>query len=264
MSLWRRRQLFEFQDQPWFPDVLREGQVEILSLATERSGLAQALAPAFADFVAQAGPGPILDLCSGGGGPVVALLQALANGGHVVPPVVLSDLFPKIDAWRALCARLPAGLDVDFVPRPVDATRLGSDLDARAVTIVNGLHHFPQEKVHAIIAQVAARGAALFVSEGFPRSVLRASALVPALGLSWLENPFRCAARGPQKALWSFGLPVLTVTGLWDWLASALRIHEPAELLATARSAAPHHRWSGGEAPFAGWGQAIYLAGLPR
>jgi hypothetical protein len=262
VSLWRRRQLFEFQDQPWFPDVIREGQVEVLSRATRSSGLADALVPAFADLVDETRPRAILDLCSGGGGPVVALLEAVAASGRRPPPVLLSDLYPNPAAWGRLRDRWPER--VDFVTEPVDATQLPASVDAELVTIVNALHHFPMDTVEAIIDQVTGRGASLFAAEGFPRSLLRAAAMWPALGIAWARNPFSCPHGGRAKALWSFGVPVLTVTGMWDWFASALRIHEPDELLAVARRIAPQYRWSTGAGWYPPWGKAWHLSGTPR
>ena len=262
MSWWKRRQLFEFQDQRWFPDVIREGQVEILSAATRSSGLARALVPAFAETVEQIRPERILDLCSGAGGPVVALTEALEASGRRAPEVLLSDLYPNLDAWQRLRARTPTRVQLE--PRPVDATALPPHLDAELITIVNALHHFPPTTVHAIIEQITSRGAALFAAEGFPRSVLRAAAMLPALGLAWARNPWICQRGGPTKALCSFAVPVLTATGMWDWFASAMRIHEPADLLEAARRAAPSYRWRCGSAPYPPWGKAVYLTGAPR
>ncbi|MBI4705050.1 MAG: hypothetical protein HY744_28420 [Deltaproteobacteria bacterium] len=93
----KRRQLFEFQDQPWFPDLVREGQVEILSLATRFSGLSAALASAFDRAVQDAGGGPVLDLCSGGGGPVVQLAHELARRG----PAAAVPWRSSRRSWRA-------------------------------------------------------------------------------------------------------------------------------------------------------------------
>lgn len=258
----KRRQLFEFQDQPWFPDLVREGQVEILSMATRESGLARAVTPAFSRLIETVGPEAVLDLCSGAGGPVVHLLEALAESGATVPPVLLSDLYPNVPAWERLRARWPER--VDFVPRPVDATRIPADLDGHVVTIINGLHHFPLETAHTILGEVTRRGSALFVVEGFPRSFWRSSAMAPTLGMGLLKNPLRCERGGLAKALLSFALPLLTVTGLWDWFASTLRIHEPAELIRAARLIGPDYDWEHGAAWYPPWGKALYLSGIPR
>ncbi len=257
----KRRQLFEFQDEPWFPSVAREGLVEILSLGIRYSGLARALAPAFARVVERVDEPRVLDLCSGAGGPVVLLLEALAARGEPLPRVLLSDLYPNVAAWTRLREQWPD--HVDFVAEPVDATRIPSELPGGVVTIVNGLHHFPLSVAREVIAEVARRRAALFVAECFPRDLLRGAAFLPAAGLGFLVNPWVCERHGLLKAALSVPLPLLAATGLWDWLASVMRIHEPAELAVVAREVAPDYRWETGSAAFAPLGKAVYLVGLP-
>ncbi|MBI4705051.1 MAG: hypothetical protein HY744_28425 [Deltaproteobacteria bacterium] len=131
------------------------------------------------------------------------------------------------------------------------------------MTIVNGLHHFPLPRVRAVIEQVTARGAALFVAEGFTRSFWRASALGPAIGLGWAANPLLCQRGGLVKALLSGPMPLLTATGLWDWIASAMRIHEGAEIVALGRAVAPGYRWEHGVVGYPPWGRAVWVRGLP-
>lgn len=261
----KRRQLFEFQDEPWFPDLVREGQIEILSLAHRISGFASALGPAFAAGLERTG-GPILDLCSGAGSQVTLLLAALLQQGgrQGLPKVLLSDLYPKLPAWRRLKAKWPDHLD--FVPQPVDATNLPTlGLDARVVTIINALHHFPLATVRAIMASVIRRGAAMFIAEAFPRSFLRSSVYLLPLAVGVAQNPFVCERHGLAKALLSLPpLPLLTVTGIWDWFASTLRIHEPEELLAVARSLSAGYEWHPGAVAFPPWGKAVYLWGFPH
>ncbi len=258
----KRRQLFEFQDKPWFPDLIREGQIEILSHANRISGFASAFAAAFAEGFVRT-QGPILDICSGAGGPVTLMLDALARQGAELPRVLLSDLYPKIPAWRRLRAQWPDHLD--FVPHPVDATDLPPDLDGQVVTIVNGLHHFPIELVRAIIASVIRRGSAMFIAEAFPRSFLRSSVYLLPLGMAMVQNPFICERHGLAKALLSLPpLPLLSATGVWDWFASTLRIHEPEELSAVARPLSADYEWLPGAAEFPPWGKAVYLWGFPK
>jgi hypothetical protein len=256
----KRRQLFEFEDLPWFPAVIREAQIETLNRANRIVGFNRALAPILSRAIAAAGCGEILDLCSGGGSPVLGAMAALVEAGHAPPRVTLSDLYPHPEAWTRLAG--PWNGRVRFAAEPVDATNL-PDLHGCLVTIFNALHHFPPATVRAFFAEIARRGSALLVVEAFPRSLLRASVYLPALAASVVVNPFLCQRRGLLKALLTLPLPALPLTGLWDWLVSALRIHEPPELLAIARETAPHYRWEIGETPYGWWGRAGHLLGRP-
>ena len=74
-----RLQLFELEDQPWLPHLLRCRITDYLAAITERTRPYAAVLPALTASVAQA-PDPLIrDFCSGGGGPWPALLPALAS-----------------------------------------------------------------------------------------------------------------------------------------------------------------------------------------
>ncbi len=257
-SLMRRRQLFEFHDFPWYPEVLREAQTEILDLANHYTGFAEAISEPFAETLEETGVRTVLDLCSGAGGPVVQLQRALADQGVDVPKVLLSDRYPNVEVFRRVRAENP-GL-IDFVPHAVDATKVSPKLDGELITIINALHHFPPEVVWAILGNAVERGASIFVAEAFPRNIFRASAYVPAL----LHAVPIALVRSRHRRLLKLvaACTVLPFLGAWDWLASALRIHEPRELISTAEELAPHYRWRHGTVPFKPWGRAVYLVGV--
>ena len=153
---------------------------------------------------------------------------------------------------------------VDFVEGSVDATDIPSDIDGDMVTVVTALHHFPPSMVEGIISEVARRGSSLFVAEGFPRDLLRASAYIPALVAGASVNPFVCERRRVGKMLITYAFPVLAATGMWDWLVSALRVYQPDELIEMGRRVAPGYRWTKGEASIMTWGRATYVFGRPR
>jgi hypothetical protein len=133
------------------------------------------------------------------------------------------------------------------------------------VTIINALHHFPLATVRAIMASVIRRGAAMFIAEAFPRSFWRSSVYLLPLAVGAAQNPFVCERHRLAKALLSLPpLPLLTVTGIWDWFASTLRIHEPEELVAVASSLSADYEWHPGAVAFPPWGQAVYLWGFPQ
>jgi SAM-dependent methyltransferase len=254
----KRRQLIEFHDEPWYPEPLRELQREVLDRANRTTGFNEAMATPLAEVLRDTGARQVLDLCSGAGGPVALVVASLAARGVEPPRVLLSDLFPDVEAWARLRAEHTGWLD--FVEYPVDATRIPDDVGGELLTVVNALHHFPPIAVRAVLAEAARRRASIFVAEGFPRSVLRATAYLPSLLAAVPAALHR--TRGRRLAKLVLGLTVMPVTGGWDWLASALRIHEPEELIELAREVAPGYRWRHGAVPFPPWGRAVYLAGL--
>ena len=248
-------------DEPWFPDVLREGLVEVLSLANKSSGFCDALAPVFARLIDDMNANTVLDLCSGAGGPIEGLLQTLTAQGHELPQVLLSDLYPKVEVWKRIEKKW--GGKLSFVEHPVDATTIDDELRAEVVTVINALHHFPLELVRAMFAEVVRRNSAIFVGEAFGRSLYRGTAYWGPLVLGAARNPFVCERNRLLKAALFGPFPLMAPIGLWDWFASVVRIHEPDELVALGQEVGPHYSWEKGAVPFGSWGQATYVCGVP-
>src|SRR5262245_15211864 len=118
----RRQHLFEFQDLPWFPAILRDTITDLLGMTIELAHLYDSALPQLADALRITGEHTILDLCSGGGGPLPRLRRRLAHDHDLAIEVRLSDLYPNVDAFERIAAS--GGGGVTFEPRPVDATRV--------------------------------------------------------------------------------------------------------------------------------------------
>src|SRR5262245_45599 len=137
-----RVQLFEFNDAPWAPAVLRDTIVDTLSQTLEWGRVLGELVEPFEAFLAAGGVREVLDLGAGAGGPARILASEIARSGRTPPRFVLTDLHPREDAWAALHAAHPEA--IDFVAEPVDATRIPARIGAgKARMIINAFHHFP-------------------------------------------------------------------------------------------------------------------------
>src|SRR5450432_2047974 len=92
-----RVQLFEFEDLPWFPQVVRECMTDFLSFLGQRgksvyASFAQRLVLA----VNATGDDTILDLCSGGGGPAITIAALMREQTARPLRVLLTDLYPNL------------------------------------------------------------------------------------------------------------------------------------------------------------------------
>ncbi|MBC8072867.1 MAG: class I SAM-dependent methyltransferase, partial [Deltaproteobacteria bacterium] len=95
-----RVHLFELEDQPWFPAVLRDAATAYLDTAARVTGQIQRLLPKLREAIERSGSRELLDLCSGSGGPASQVVAALAAEGTEVR-AELTDLYPN----RAALAR---------------------------------------------------------------------------------------------------------------------------------------------------------------
>src|SRR5436190_14953610 len=113
----RRHHLFELEDQPWFPATVRDLATDYLQFIQTQFRLDRAMAPLIRRALQESGATRIVDLCSGGSGPLLLLVKDLAAAGVPVR-ATLTDLFPNAPAFEKI-AGASGGL-IDFEPEPVD------------------------------------------------------------------------------------------------------------------------------------------------
>jgi hypothetical protein len=257
----RRVHAFEFNDLSACPSVVRESIVETLGLGFRWGRVLDGVGPLFVDFCARARCASVLDLCSGSGEPVAILLDALARRGLPPPRFLLSDLYPDFAAMRRVAGRYPGIVEVAL--EPVDACDVPAHHDRPARSIVNALHHLPPPVAARLIADTVAKRRALFVVEGFPRSLRRMAATLPALLVAGAVNPLLAPRDRALKLLCTWATPVVAATGMWDAVVSALRMHSEAELRAMT-AGARGYEWEYHEVPFSPGGRATVFWGVPR
>ncbi|MBI5546850.1 MAG: class I SAM-dependent methyltransferase [Deltaproteobacteria bacterium] len=224
-----RLQLFELNDSAWAPRPLRDMLIETLGRMLAWGHILDGLTEPFERFLEEAGTREVLDLGSGSGEPACILARALLRAGRQPPHVVLSDLHPRHDLWESAHRGLPEA--IDFVPTPVDATRIPAELARdRACTLINVLHHFPPERAGAVLRDAACRGRGLFVAESFERAPWRfASFALPGLA-ALAASPFLTRRERLAKATISLLTPLGLAASVWDGLVSTLRVHEIDDL----------------------------------
>ena len=76
-----RIHLFELEDQPWFPSVIRDLATDYLHFMETLMAAHRPMVPLLADALRSSGATTVVDLCAGGGGPVVAIREELARAG---------------------------------------------------------------------------------------------------------------------------------------------------------------------------------------
>lgn len=262
-----RLHLFEFNDAPWAPAALREGIIESLSLTLERGRLLDGLVEPFTDFLHEAGAGRpldelvVLDLGSGAGGPAKVLLGALAGRGRR-PKLLLTDLHPRVEAWKEVEAAFPG--QVSSVADPVDATAVPEALGkGRPRVIINVLHHFPPSVVARVFEDAVRSGESIFIAEGFGRDPRGFAAFAPAGIPTLLTSPLR-GQRRLEKAFYFWATPLGFAASVWDGLVSTLRIHTEADLRAMVAPLGDGYDWRFGWYPLGGWSRGYYWQGVPR
>ncbi len=212
----------------------------------ERTGQSGNLLPVIESALERSGERTILDLCSGGGGPIVEIARMLREAGCDVS-VTLTDFFPSDAARSGLEAAAEAG--TRYEGTPVDATAVPADRPGLR-TLFNSFHHFRPPDAARILASAVESGRPIAVVEVMQRKLPTTLGMLLAPIFVFLSVPFLRPFR-PTWLVFTYLIPVIPLFVLWDGFVSTLRIYDREELLDLARRADPDARfdWEVTEVP---------------
>jgi len=242
-----RLHLFEFNDQPWLPEVLRRAETDYLRTIIELTKPFAPLAPKLAELAERHGD-KVVDLASGGAGPWRTLRTQIARPLELT----MTDLFPNERAYRA------AGLS--FERQPVDAKAVPPHLSGIR-TMFDALHHHRPAEARAVLADAHRARAPIVIGEATNRRVL---VILPTLLLLPLFILFITPLIRPVSGwqlLLTYLIPIVPLLILWDGVVSCLRTYRPAELLELTKGL-DGYRWEANELKKGG-SFVTYLVGEP-
>lgn len=259
----RRFHLFEFEDQTWFPRPLRDGVTDFLQFAVSSADLYKPIAAKLNAAIVKTKAARVIDLCAGGGGPWQELqvhVNAVRDGQvHVV----LTDAFPNV-AKMAQFAATSAGR-LSAVSEPVSALDVAPTLLGFR-TLFSAFHHFDRPTAKAIIADAVSKRCGIAVAESTQRHALMLAymLLTPFLVLVATPKirPFRWS-----RLIWTYLLPLIPLTVMFDGLVSCLRTYSPRELQDLVREVPDHesYDWEIGVERMRGLPVGVtYLFGTPQ
>lgn len=258
----KRLHLFEFEDLPFFPALLRDMMTDLLGMTIELARLYQPVVPLLARALQTTGEGAILDMCSGGGGPLPSLRRRLAKDYGLAVQVRLSDFYPNQGAFARIAAREGSG--ITFVPTPVDAMQVPPELPGFR-TMFSCLHHFKPAQAEAILRDAWLRGRGIGVFEVTDRSLAGlAQVMMAPLSILFL-TPLLRPLRFSRLAL-TYAVPIVPALFMFDGFVSNLRTYTQDELRAMTRSLQrDDYHWEIGQVrhPLLPT-KVTYLLGLPQ
>jgi hypothetical protein len=156
----KRLDLFEFEDQSWFPRFMRDAATTYLQFISHKLRVHEAMTAMLEELAEHCGCNRVVDLCSGGTGPVVDIAESLYKRNRDFR-VVLTDKFPNLPAFRRAQAN---HLEfIEFESGSIDALNVPPTLTG-VRTLFNAFHHFQPEFAKRILANAveARQGIAIF------------------------------------------------------------------------------------------------------
>jgi hypothetical protein len=203
----------------------------------------------------------VIDLCSGGGGPMENMLHHLRKQGLPVT-VILTDKFPSLKTFRYLQHK--TGGRIHFHPSPVDAMNVPRSLTGIR-TIFSGFHHFDESVSVKVLKDAVDARQPIAVFDGGDRNLLIIAGILLHPVLLLVFTPFMKPFRW-KRLLFTYLIPVIPFCVVWDGIVSIWRLYDSAGLWKTASLADPSgiFNWSQGKKKNR-WGMNItYLLGWPK
>jgi hypothetical protein len=218
----KRINTFELEDQPWFPASFRNLMMETLQVSLTFWEIYRPVVPLLKRVMEHMQATQVIDLCSGGAGPWVQLVEP-----DWPTSVTLTDKYPNVEAFQQMAAQ--AGGQIDYVTDPVDATHVPSRL--RGVrTMFTAFHHFSPPAAAAILQDVVDQESAICIFEIVerrPRNLFFVPLLTfPAM---YLLTP-SVKKLTFEKLFWTYVVPAVPLLGAWDAFASNVRAYSPRDL----------------------------------
>jgi hypothetical protein len=256
-----RLHLFELEDQSWFPAIIRDAGTAFLEFASKRARHGETIAPLLSDALRRAGSDRIVDLCSGGSGPLPVALSAINEFHEGSVTAVLTDLYPNKNAFLKITEAHPA---ITAKIESVDAMAVPKEWTGMR-TLFNGFHHFRPDHAQRILQNAVDDGVPIAVFEVVARHPLAMLWMVFAPLTVWLGLPFLRPFRWGWIPL-TYLVPIIPLFIGWDGFVSCLRCYSQNELRAlTETISSPNYDWEVGQfkmpgVPFKG----SFVIGTPK
>jgi hypothetical protein len=257
----KRFHIFEWEDQPWFPDVLRRNMTDYLRFMITKLGIYDPVIPLLREMLEKTNQTQILDLCSGAGGGLETIQEKLSAEMGTAIPVTLTDKFPNLEAWQQLQTETKNA--IQFIGKSIDAMNVPENLPGIR-TIFSSFHHFKPEQAQTILQDAVNKKQAIGIFEGSGKQyheLLLTSLFFPPLmfAITPFIKPFKLS-----RLFFTYIIPAIPLFTLWDGTVSVLRMYTPKMLSEmTKKLDAPHYVWKTGYAKHWSGAKVIYLVGYP-
>ncbi len=257
----RRVHLFEFHDLPWYPNVWRNMLTDVMAFFAVKFKVYRPIAPKLKAALEKLRCGRIVDLCSGAGGPALALLDELGQVDGRPIECTLTDKYPNVALFRHLGAAHPGR--ISFCEDAVDATAVPEELEGFR-TLFTSFHHFDVDAARAILRDAVCKRQGIGVFEYSERNFwIWAPALLFGWAFVWLATPFMRPFRW-HRLLWNYVIPLWFLFALWDGVVSCLRTYSPRQLQELTADLGSGYSWEIGRLRSIGACRITYLLGIPK
>ncbi len=253
--------LFEFEDLSWFPNSIREGGTDYLRYLLKAVGFYKPVIPLISETIEKIKEDKIIDLCSGGGGAIEQIHEGLQKHIQKKISITLTDKFPNNNSFRYLKEKTNGG--IDFKEFSVDATNVPREIKGFR-TMFSAVHHFSPETVTAILKNSVESRSGIGLFDGGDKNIFTILGIFLLHPIAFLVctpffKPFKLS-----RLLFTYMIPLIPLTTIWDGCVSILRLYGPTELLDLTKQLGENdHIWRSGKVKNRLGMRVTFLIGYP-
>jgi hypothetical protein len=235
-----RLHLFEFEDQKWFPNVIREGMMDYLRHMIGWMQFYKPAAPLIKNFLIETKNNQIIELCAGAGGGVIRM-KGYLNELNCHPKIILTDLYPNLKAYESLKKIAPE--QIDFITHSVNALNPAIE-DKGVLMFFSSFHHFKPEQAKQILMNAAITKTPIAIFDSGTTGWMNIFAVVFLQPFSFVFlTPFFTPFSW-SRLFFTYIIPLIPICTIWDGSVSVLRFYSIKEMkMLTECAEAKNYKW---------------------
>ncbi|MEZ4943919.1 MAG: hypothetical protein R2804_00195 [Cyclobacteriaceae bacterium] len=251
-----RLHLFEFEDQKWFPEFLRNYGTDFLQFLSNKTKMYKPIVPIIVKGLRKSKTNQIIDLGSGGGGGLIWLNAELKKELPDLK-IMLTDFYPNLSAFEFTKKKAN---NFEFMEKPVDARDVPPELMGLRTQFLS-LHHFKPDEAKQILQNAIDSQNSIAIFEAQERSLPSILAMLFSPLTVLLTTPFITPFK-LGRIIFTYLIPVVPLFVLWDGIVSSLRTYSVKEMkeLVVKLNGAEAYEWEVDRVK-SGPGVILYLLG---
>jgi SAM-dependent methyltransferase len=220
----KRIHLFEFEDQKWFPSILRNYGTDFLQFLSNKTKMYKPIIPILKELLDRTNHNQIVDLGSGGGGGLIWLNGELLK----IKPnlkIKLTDLYPNLSAFEYTKSKDD---NFEIVETPVDARKVSAHLKGIRTQFLS-LHHLNEKDAIQVLQNAVDSNSPIAIFEAQERSIPSFLAMffspITVLLITPFIRPFKLG-----RIIFTYLIPIVPLFVWWDGMISSLRTYSVKEM----------------------------------
>jgi hypothetical protein len=222
-----RYHAFEFNDQSWYPQVLRNGFNDVVEFVHRFMTPYQRASTIIAPWAHKIGTQEIVDFASASAHHLKNIIKTGHQSHLNLPQFIASDLYPAVNYWHQVQSTTD-DKSFQYINTPIDMLAPPSGLP-RTWSIFTAFHHLSPDQARQFLKTFTENADGLCIGEYLQRDLYSFFMIFAAIP-TWFIAPFMADRPSVGKFVLTFIIPIIPLQNLWDGLVSVLRTYTVDEI----------------------------------